>query len=166
VVYWSEFLATERGCIVLLVRYELNLYMLSRRSRLPLWSTGQSFWLQIQGPRFDFRRYQIFGEVVGMERGPLSLVSTTEELLGTKSNGSGLESREYGLWIRHADHVAPSIRKVWHLLRQQAAVAPPVEFARGLRPRNLVFSLIIGINCCITLEVMQYNEMLFVYQRE
>jgi hypothetical protein len=26
------------------------------------------------------RRYQIFGEVVGLERGPLSLVSTTEEL--------------------------------------------------------------------------------------
>jgi hypothetical protein len=32
---------------------------------------------------------------VGLERGPLSLVSTTEELLGRKSSGSGLESREY-----------------------------------------------------------------------
>jgi hypothetical protein len=31
---------------------------------------------------------------VGLERGPLSLVSTTEELLGRKSSGS--ESREYG----------------------------------------------------------------------
>jgi hypothetical protein len=31
-----------------------------------------------------------------LERGPLSLVSTTEELLGRKSSGSGLESREYG----------------------------------------------------------------------
>jgi hypothetical protein len=29
-------------------------------------------------------------------RGPLSLVSTTEELLGSNSSGSGLESREYG----------------------------------------------------------------------
>jgi hypothetical protein len=29
---------------------------------------------------------------VGLERGPLSLVSTTEELLGRKSSGSGLES--------------------------------------------------------------------------
>jgi hypothetical protein len=27
---------------------------------------------------------------------------------------SGLESRDYGLGIRHADHVAPSIRKGWH----------------------------------------------------
>jgi hypothetical protein len=32
---------------------------------------------------------------VGLERGVLSLVSTTEELLGTKSNGFGLE--QYGL---------------------------------------------------------------------
>jgi hypothetical protein len=33
---------------------------------------------------------------VGLERGPLSLVSTIEELLEKKSNGSGLEIREYG----------------------------------------------------------------------
>jgi hypothetical protein len=33
---------------------------------------------------------------VGLERGPLRLVSTTEELLGRKSNGSCLENREYG----------------------------------------------------------------------
>jgi hypothetical protein len=33
---------------------------------------------------------------VGLERGPLSLVSTIEELLGRKRSGSGLESREYG----------------------------------------------------------------------
>jgi hypothetical protein len=37
------------------------------------------------------------GEVVGLEWGPLSLVSTIEELLGRNSSGSGLESREYGL---------------------------------------------------------------------
>jgi hypothetical protein len=57
---------------------------------------GQSSWLQIQSSGFDSRRYQILCEVVGLERGPLSLVSTTEELLERKSNGSGLESREYG----------------------------------------------------------------------
>jgi hypothetical protein len=33
---------------------------------------------------------------VGLERGPLSLVSTTEELLGRKNSGSGLKTREYG----------------------------------------------------------------------
>jgi hypothetical protein len=45
-------------------------------------------------PRFDSRHYK--KKVVGLERGPLSLVSTTEELLGRNSSGSGLESREYG----------------------------------------------------------------------
>jgi hypothetical protein len=33
---------------------------------------------------------------VGLERGPLSLVSTIEELLDRKSSGSGLESGDYG----------------------------------------------------------------------
>jgi hypothetical protein len=33
---------------------------------------------------------------VDRERGPLSLVNTTEELLGRKSRGSGLKSLEYG----------------------------------------------------------------------
>jgi hypothetical protein len=50
----------------------------------PLWSSGQSSWLQIQRSGFDFRGYQIFWEVVGLERGPLSLVSTIEELLKRK----------------------------------------------------------------------------------
>jgi hypothetical protein len=35
-------------------------------------------------------------KVVGLKRGPLSLVSTTVELLGRKSIGSCLEIREYG----------------------------------------------------------------------
>jgi hypothetical protein len=65
-------------------------------SRQPLWSSGQSSWLQIQRSGFDSQRHQIFWKVVGLERGPLSLGSTTEELLGRKSSGSGLESREYG----------------------------------------------------------------------
>jgi hypothetical protein len=47
-------------------------------------------------PGFDSRSYQIFLKIVGPERGPPSLVSTTEELLGRKSSGSGLENREYG----------------------------------------------------------------------
>jgi hypothetical protein len=35
-------------------------------------------------------------QVVGLERGLLSLVSTTEELLDKKSSGSCIENREYG----------------------------------------------------------------------
>jgi hypothetical protein len=46
-----------------------------------------------KGPWFDFRRYQVFCEVVGLERGPLN---TIEDLLGRNSSGSVLESREYG----------------------------------------------------------------------
>jgi hypothetical protein len=42
---------------------------------------------------------------IRLERGPLSLVSTTEELLGRNSSGSGLEIREYSRrdlsrWLR------------------------------------------------------------------
>jgi hypothetical protein len=33
---------------------------------------------------------------MGLERCPLSLVSTIEELLGRKSSGCGLENRDYG----------------------------------------------------------------------
>jgi hypothetical protein len=47
------------------------------------------------GSRFDSRALQE-KKVVGMERGPLSLVSTTEELRGRISSGSGLENREHG----------------------------------------------------------------------
>jgi hypothetical protein len=62
----------------------------------PLWSSGQSSWLQIQRSGFDSRFYQIFREVVGLERGPLSLVSTIKEILGRNNSGSGLEIRGYG----------------------------------------------------------------------
>jgi hypothetical protein len=52
--------------------------------------------LVVKVPGFDSRPYQIFCEVVGLERGPLSLVSTTEELLERNCSASGLENREYG----------------------------------------------------------------------
>jgi hypothetical protein len=68
-----------------------------QESRPPLWSSGQSSWLQSQRSGFDFQRYQIFWEVVGLERGPLSLVSKIEELLVRKSSGSGLKNRKHGL---------------------------------------------------------------------
>jgi hypothetical protein len=62
----------------------------------PLCYSGQSSWLQIHRSGFDSRRYQIFREVVGLERGPLSLVSTTEELIGRKNISCCIEIREYG----------------------------------------------------------------------
>jgi hypothetical protein len=49
-----------------------------------------------RGPGFDSRRYQIFWEVLGLERGPLTLMSRIAELLGRNNSGFGLENRECG----------------------------------------------------------------------
>jgi hypothetical protein len=49
-----------------------------------------------RGPGFDSQGYQILWEVVGLERGPLSLVRLTKELLEWKSSGSGQENRFNG----------------------------------------------------------------------
>jgi hypothetical protein len=78
-----------------------------------LWSNYQSSWLQIQIDRvvFDSWSYQTFWVVVDLERGPLSLVSTIEELLERKSSCSGLENREYGVETRHANRATTFIRK-------------------------------------------------------
>jgi hypothetical protein len=51
-------------------------------------------------------------KVVGLEPGPLSLVSTTEELLDRKVEAPVKKTENKAVGIRHADHVAPSIRKV------------------------------------------------------
>jgi hypothetical protein len=53
-----------------------------------LWYSGQSSWLQNQRTGFD--------SDLGLERGPLGLVTTIEELLERKSSGSCLETRDYG----------------------------------------------------------------------
>jgi hypothetical protein len=50
---------------------------------------------KIQKSGFDSRHYQ-GKKVLGLERSPLILVSTTEELLERKSSGYGLENRDYG----------------------------------------------------------------------
>jgi hypothetical protein len=60
---------------------------------------------------------------VGLERGPLSLMSTTEELLDRKVAAPVYKTENTAVGIRHADHVASFIRKSWQLLRRQAAVA-------------------------------------------
>jgi hypothetical protein len=54
-----------------------------------------------------------FPALVGLERGPLSLVSTTEELLNRKVAAPVQKTENTAVGIRHTDHVAPSIRKSW-----------------------------------------------------
>jgi hypothetical protein len=63
---------------------------------------------------------------VGLERGPFSLVSTTEELLDRKVAAPVYKTENTTIGIRHGDHVAPSNRKSWQSLRRQAAVARSV----------------------------------------
>jgi hypothetical protein len=72
----------------------INLFILYVGSSM--WSSGQSFWLQIQMSGFDSRCYLIFWEVVSLERSQSSLLSTLEGLLEWKCSDSGLESRKYG----------------------------------------------------------------------
>jgi hypothetical protein len=50
-------------------------------------------------------------KIMGLKRGPLSLVSTTEELLDRKVAAPVYKIENTAVGIRHADHVAPSIRK-------------------------------------------------------
>jgi hypothetical protein len=58
---------------------------------------------------------RFFWEVVALERGQLSLVRITEELLEWKSSGSGSRNpRLTTVGIRCADHATLSIRKSWH----------------------------------------------------
>jgi hypothetical protein len=59
---------------------------------------------------------------MGLQRGPLSLVSKTEKLLERKSSRSGLENKEYG----RRDPWQLLSAKSWHQLRRQAAVARSV----------------------------------------
>jgi hypothetical protein len=48
---------------------------------------------------------------VGLERGPLSLVSTTDELLDRKVAGPVEKSENTAVGIRHVGLIAPSTRK-------------------------------------------------------
>jgi hypothetical protein len=61
---------------------------------------------------------------VGLERGPLSLVSTIEELLERKSSGSSLENWEY-------DRRDPSRWPRGTLYLQKLALASPTSCGRS-----------------------------------
>jgi hypothetical protein len=62
---------------------------------------------------------------VGLERGPLGLVSTTEELLDRKVTASALENREYG---RRDPSRWPRVT----LYPQKLAVASPTSGGRSV----------------------------------
>jgi hypothetical protein len=91
----------------------------------PLWSSGQSSWLQMQRSGFDSRRHQFFCELVGLERGPLSLVSTTEEIHERKRSGSSLENQEYS-------HKDPSRWRRGTLYPQKLVLTSPKSCGRSV----------------------------------
>jgi hypothetical protein len=77
---------------------------------------------------------------VGLERGPLSVVSTIEELLGRKSSGSGLEIREY-------DRRDPSRWPRGTLYQPKLALTSPTSGGRSVgivrsRTRATEFNLV------------------------
>jgi hypothetical protein len=110
---------------------------------------------------------------VGLERGPLSLVNTTEELPERKSSGSGLETRDYGLGIRRAYHATP-------LYPQKLALTSPTSGgcsvgifrSRTKATELLLLLLLLNTNSLKTTEVhvcvqllIQFSEYL-VMERE
>jgi hypothetical protein len=94
--------------------------------RPPLWSSGQSSWLQIRRPGFDSRHYlkkKCSGSGTGCTQ-PREY--KLRSYLIEKWRLLSIEPRNTAGGIRHADHVAPSIRTSWQTLRRQAAVARSV----------------------------------------
>jgi hypothetical protein len=76
---------------------------------------------------------------VGLERGPLSLVSTTEELLGRKVAAPVYKTENTAVGIRHADYVTSSIHK-------KLAITSPTSGGRSVgivrsRTQTMEFSL-------------------------
>jgi hypothetical protein len=67
-------------------------------------------------PGFDFRRYQIFWEVVGLERGPLSLVGITKKGFEWKVTAPGLEVRVPGYRYRDPGFHSRRYQIVWEVV--------------------------------------------------
>jgi hypothetical protein len=102
---------------------------LNSLQRVFKWTASVVYWSEFLATDPDARvRFPALPEkkVVGLERGPLSLVSTTEELLDRKVASPVQKTENAAVEIRHADHVASSIRKSWQSLRRQAAIAQSV----------------------------------------
>jgi hypothetical protein len=83
-------------------------------------------------------------KVVGLERGPLSLVSTTEELLNRKVATPVYKTENTAVGIRHADFLAPSLRKKL-AITSLTSVGRSVSIVRS-RTQTMEFSLVLVLD--------------------
>jgi hypothetical protein len=95
-------------------------------------------------------------KVVGLERGSLSLVSTTEELPDRKVAAPVSKTENTAVEIRHADHVAPSIRKT-------LPITSPTSGGSSVgivlsRTQTMEFSLVFSVS------VLQYQARVQIMQ--
>jgi hypothetical protein len=89
-IFHHHQITATRHSGVIWLQFHFCLWVLKKNScRLVVSVPGYRY----RGPVLGSRRYQIFWEVVGLERSPRSLVRIIEELLEWKSSGSGLENR-------------------------------------------------------------------------
>jgi hypothetical protein len=93
--------------------------------RPPLWFSSQSSWLQIQRPGFHSRRYLIFWEVVCVEGGPLSLVSTIKSYSKEKVAAPVWKTDITAVRFRRADHSTT-------LCKQNLALTSPTSGGRSV----------------------------------
>jgi hypothetical protein len=130
---WARFnlnLYTKYVSIVMIFIKEIQLVfyrevLINKNTGPPLWSSGQSLWLQIQRSRVRFPALVVW-VVVGLERGPLSLVRSIEELLESKEIAAPrLENRLTAVGFRCADHVTP-------LYLQKLALTSPTGGGRSV----------------------------------
>jgi hypothetical protein len=92
---------------------------------------------------------------VCLERGPVSLVSTSEELLGRNNSNYGLENREYG---REDPLCWP--RDILYL--QKFALASPTSGGRSVgivHSRTKATELfVVAMHCVIALKILDERE--------
>jgi hypothetical protein len=97
VIVWR----TSSTCLNVFLLLRRFSYRMLKRSIFVLFVCGLAVRVRgyrTRGPGFAYLCYQIW-VIVGLERGPLSLVRITAELFEWKINGSGLENRDYRPWV-------------------------------------------------------------------